>query len=273
MIWLILIPIGAWLMAYVYFYRAQDRLIYEVDDQIPDMARASVYCGQEITLTPADAPGLKTMSWYWPAKNNRPTILFLHGNNGNIEGRTGWMQFALTAGWGLLMVGYRGYGGNPGTPSQRGLIHDGLCAFDFLAQECKIPGDQIHIFGHSLGSAVATQVAAQRPCGALGLMSPLTAMHHVAFDAYPFLPMGLIVRDQWRSIEKITAINCPLAIVACDRDTTVRFRRSQQLFAAALQPKEFLNIPGIDHGDIALSGGPEYLVDFFDRVSHRGALP
>ncbi len=269
MIWVLLILLLLWLLSCLYFYLTQQGAIYATDPAVPDIARASVYPGEVIKLMPDDDPALETTSWYWPAQDGRDTILFCHGNNGNIETRTGWMQFALAAGWGLLMVGYRGYGGNPGRPSQTGLMADGLRGFDFLVQDRGVRADQIHIFGHSLGSAVATQVAARRPCRSLGLMSPLSAMHHVAFDRYPFLPTGIIVRDKWRSIDKIAQINCPLAIAYCDQDTTVRAKRSLQLYQAAAEPKQIINLPGIDHGDIALSGGPEYLVDFFDGLGRK----
>lgn len=268
MIWaLALLPLLAWLGLCVGLYAYQNRLIYDRDAIAPQMGRASVYPGQVLDLSPLDDASLRTTSWYWPARGGRPTILFLHGNNGNIEVRTAWMQFALAAGWGLLMVGYRGYGGNPGRPSQSGLIHDAMQAYDYLVTEQGLDAAQIHIFGHSLGAAVAVQLAVRRPARSLGLLSPFTTMLRSAHDRYPFLPMRLIIRDQWRSIDLIGQISCPLCIVACDRDTMVRFSRSQQLYAAANSPKEFLNIPGLDHGGISLSGGPQALVDFFDR--HR----
>lgn len=263
---ILLLLLVLWLLACLHFYRRQDKIIYDPDTRTPDMARASVYPGEIVEISPADEPDLTTHSWYWPAKDGMDTILFFHGNNGNIETRTGWMQFAIKAGWGLLMVGYRGYGGNEGTPNQAGLTADGLAAHDYLTQERGVPASQIHIFGHSLGSGVTCQVAAKRPSASIGLMSPFSTMYHAGFDRYPFLPTQIITRDKWKSIDVIAQVNRPLMIAYCDQDTTVRAKRSLQLYAAAQQPKELLLIPGIDHGDIALSGGPKAIVEFFDRV-------
>ena len=254
-----------WVMVCIYFYRAQERFIYVPDISIPSLKRASAYPGQEVEIHPEDDPEMATTSWYFRACQGKGTILFFHGNNGNIETRTGWMQFALAAGWGLLMVGYRGYGGNPGIPSQAGLTHDGLSAYDWLVHEAGVPAAQIFIFGHSLGSAVACQIASQRPAKALGLMSPMTHMAHVAFDRYPFLPAPLLIKDQWRSIDAMDCIKCPLAIAYCDKDTTVRPKRSLQLYQAYEGVKELTLLPGVGHGEIALSGGPQVLVDFFER--------
>ena len=253
---------GLWVLACVYFYRAQYGFMYLPSRAVPSLNKASVYDGQLVPIQVEE--NLITTSWYFPAQKGQGTILFFHGNNGNIETRTGWMQFALAQGWGLLMLGYRGYGGNPGTPRQAGLIQDGLAAYDWLIDQ-GIGADKIHLFGHSMGSAVACQVAIQRPCQSVGLMSPLSSAVDVGHDTFPFLPMSLMLKDTWRSIDVIDQIQAPLAIVYCDGDRTVRAKRSLQLYAAAKAPKELHLIPGLDHGQIALSGGPQVLVDFFAR--------
>ena len=98
-----------WLLICVYFYQAQDGIMYETDPKVPSLKRASVYAGQAVQINPDGEPEISNTSWYFPASKGMGTILFFHGNNGNIETRTGWMQFALAQGWGLMMVGYRGY--------------------------------------------------------------------------------------------------------------------------------------------------------------------
>ena len=144
-----------WLLICVYFYQAQDGIMYETDPKVPSLKRASVYAGQAVQINPDGEPEISNTSWYFPASKGMGTILFFHGNNGNIETRTGWMQFALAQGWGLMMVGYRGYGGNAGTPNQAGLTTDALAAYDWLVHEAEVPAGEINIFGHSLGSAIA----------------------------------------------------------------------------------------------------------------------
>ncbi|MGB0718347.1 MAG: alpha/beta hydrolase [Alphaproteobacteria bacterium] len=254
--------VGSWITTCLYFFLIQTRLVYRTNPDRPVMRRSAVYSGSEVTLNPD--PGIENVCWHWPSANGYPTILFCHGNNLNIEVRASWMQFAIGRGFGLFMAGYRGFGGNPGTPTQAGLITDALASYDHLSS---LGVKDIHVLGHSLGSSVAVHLASERRCKSVGLLSPFTSMVDAAWDLYPFLPIRIILRDQWKSIDIINKIDCPIMIVACDGDTTVRYSRSKKLFAHASSPKEFLNIPGVDHGDISLQGGPKALVDFFER--HR----
>jgi len=188
--------------------------------------------------------------WYSPAQPGKPTVLFLHGNGGEISGRHERFAYLQSQGLGVMFVSYRGYGASTGTISEQGLITDALTAYDVLRSK-GVPPEQIMLLGESLGTGVAIQLAAQRPVAAVALEAPYTATVDIAQDIYWWLPVRLLMKDQFRSRDFIAKVKVPLLIQHGDADQVVPFAQGRALYAMANEPKQMVVIPGGTH-DIIL---------------------
>ena len=200
-----------------------------------------------IKLNTAD--GLTLTAWYKPAEDGKPTFIYFHGNGGNIAMREPAAELFTRRGFGILLVEYRGYGGNPGTPTELGLYQDADAAYAFL-RERGVPADCIILFGESLGCAIAVDLASRKPVAALILRAPFTSMPEVGRKHYPLLPLSLFVKDRYASIKKIGKLNIPIVIAHGTSDKIVPYKLGQKLFAQANQPKEFLSYAGFDHNNL-----------------------
>ena len=199
----------------------------------------------EVTLSTQD--NLSLLSWYRPALAHQPTVLLLHGNAGHIGGRMPLARQFISSGFGVFLLEYRGYGGNPGSPTETGLYDDARTAMHFL-QKQGIPLDQIVVYGESLGTAVATQVATEYPVGCVVLQSPLTSMSSLARLHYPWLPIKPI--DKYDSLSRITQIHTPLLVLHGKSDTLVPFDEGNTLFTNANETKTFIAIENKGHSDL-----------------------
>jgi uncharacterized protein len=189
--------------------------------------------------------GLKLRAGYRPAAEAKPTILFFHGNGDSIEGSDAATRMLSDAGYGALLVEYRGYGGNPGYPSEEGFYRDGEAAIKWLAGKGISPKDII-IIGNSIGSGAATEMALRHDPAALVLVSGFASLPFVVSDLYRFLPANWLVRDRFENAAKLGRITSPILIVHGDADTLVRPVNAQLLVKAA--PKaQFQMIGGKGH--------------------------
>ncbi len=194
--------------------------------------------------------GLDLVAWYKPAaKADGVTVVFFHGNGGHIGHRAARTRAFTEAGHGLLLVSYRGYGGNPGKPTEAGLFADSRAAYDFLVDE-GVPPVRIAVIGESLGSGPAVYLAAERQVGALLLEAPFTSAGDVGQRAYPFLPVKLLIRDPFDSLSRIADVRVPLLIVHGERDEVVPVELGRRLFEAANEPKRGIFLPGAHHNDL-----------------------
>ena len=191
--------------------------------------------------------------WYAEAKPGLPTILFFHGNAGEISGRAERMAFYQSQGFGALFVSYRGYGGSTGSISEQGFMTDAFAAHDDLTKRGVAP-ELIAVVGESLGTGVAVQLAAERTVGAVALEAPFTAAVDVAASIYWWLPVRLLMKDQFRSREFIGRVRSPLLVLHGDADQVIPVAQGRQLFDMASEPKELVIIPGQGHEVI---GSPE----------------
>jgi len=228
-------------------YGMQRSLMYFPDRSTPDRGGAGVPEMQQVTLHTAD--GLELAAWYRAAGEGRKTIVYFHGNGGNIAGRGYKVKPYLNAGYGVMLVEYRGYGGNPSSPDEAGLYADGRAALDWL-EAGGVPPEHTVLYGESLGSGVAVQLAGERPPAALVLEAPFTSASDVAAASYWFLPVRLLIKDRFDSIAKIGDVQAPLLLVHGERDRVVPVRFGRRLFDAANEPKKAVFLPDGHHNDL-----------------------
>lgn len=253
--------------ATVALYLLQRRLVFApsarpgepADAGVPEMVRVRYPTGDGLTLE----------AWYEPAER-RPTIVYFHGNAGNLGDRAFKARAFIDRGYGFLLAGYRGYGGNPGRPSEAGFYRDGRAALDFLAARGVAP-DRTVIYGESLGTGVATEMAQGRRLAALVLEAPFTSLVDVAAHHYWWTPVRWLLRDRFDSLGRIAAIEAPLLIVHGGRDSTVPLKFGERLFAAAREPKELRILPEADHADLYEHGAEQAIEDFLERWVDPGA--
>jgi fermentation-respiration switch protein FrsA (DUF1100 family) len=193
--------------------------------------------------------GLTTTSWYRPAlKRDKFTIVFFQGNAGHLGYRNYKVRPWLDAGYGVLMVGYRGFG-NPGSPSEDGLYDDAHAAIE-VVRKTGLPDKAFVFYGESLGTGVATQMATEYEASALILESPYTSVPDVGADRYPMVPVHWILRDKYESIDKIKDVHMPLLLLHGEDDDVVPTKFGKQLFAAANEPKQAEYVQGAGHNNV-----------------------
>jgi uncharacterized protein len=217
-------------------------------------ADAGIYY-EDVTLQAAD--GVKLHAWFVPAPDKpRGALLYCHGNAGNISYRVGLVSVFRRMGLDVLIFDYRGYGQSEGKPSEDGTYLDAEAAWDYLVTKRGVRPERIAIFGKSLGGGVAAHLAAEpeRKPGALVLQSTFTSIPDVGAEQFWWLPVRLIARIKYPSLKTLPAIKCPVLVVHSRGDELIPFHHGQQLFAAANEPKEFLEIQGDHNGGWQLSG-------------------
>jgi fermentation-respiration switch protein FrsA (DUF1100 family) len=203
--------------------------------------------------------------WLSPAREGRPTILFLHGNGGEIADRAERFAFYQSRGFGVAFLSYRGYGGSTGAPSEAGLLADTKAAYDHLRAQ-GIPPDRIVLVGESLGTGPAVITAAANPVAAVVLEAPYSAAVDIARAAYPWAPVRLLMKDQYRSRDHIAAINAPLLILHGEEDRVIPYGFSKRLFDAARDPKTFLSLGPVGHNALFSPATWETEAAFIDRT-------
>lgn len=234
-------------------------LIYFPTADLPAPAAVSLPRATEVTFQTAD--GVPLRAWFVPAdRPGRMTVLFLSGNGGNRAMRAPFAAAMAARGIATMLVDYRGYGGNPGRPSESGLAEDARAARAYLATRADVDPTRIVYFGESLGTGVAIRLAAEQPPFAMVLRSPYTSLVDIGRRHYPYLPVSLMLTDRFASLERIGTVTCPVLVIAGTGDSIVPADQSRQLFEAVRSTnKKLLMIEGADHNDYELLAGPELI--------------
>ncbi len=264
----VLIVVLVVLLTLIWFF--QRRLIY-LPSGVPGMSAATVFeGGADVRLRTED--GLQLTAWWAPA--NGPaigsargmTVLVAPGNAGSRELRVPLARALTSRGFDVLLVEYRGYGGNPGSPTEDGLADDVRAAYRYLTEDRGVDPQRLMLFGESLGGAVLTRLATEQPVGGLVLRSPFTSLADVGARAYPFLPVRMLLRDRYPLREQVQTVRVPMAVVAGAADEVVPAAQSRAVAAAA--GASYVELPHAGHNDDELVSGPA-VVDAVIAVSDR----
>lgn len=236
----------------LYLYVFQDRFIY-----FPELP------SRQVTATPADiglafeavrlgtADGETLAGWYIPAPAARGTLLYLHGNGGNIGDRLVQIEVFHRLGLNILIIDYRGYGASSGKPGEAGTYQDALAAWAYLIQEKRHPPDRIVLFGESLGGSIAAWLAARHTPAGLVLYASFTSVPELAQTLYPIFPASLLARYRYDTRAALGSVRCPLLILHSPEDEIIPFSHGQALIAAAHAPKRLVELRG-GHNDALL---------------------
>lgn len=244
---------------------AQRTLIYFPDRSTPPPAADVLPDARDVTLRTED--GLELTAWLVPAAAASDTgtaVLYLPGNGGNRAGRAPVAALLAQRGLTVLLLDYRGYGGNPGRPTEAGLLADARAAQTLLVEGGFGPDRQVYL-GESLGTGVVTALASERPPAGLLLRSPFTRLADVGRAHYPWLPVGLLLRDRYPVLDLVRELDVPVSVVRGGADRVVPTSLSRTVAEAAPHLVEELVLDGAGHNDARMFG-PE-LVEAVARLA------
>lgn len=256
------------ILVFLFFY--QRSLLYFPDTTRPNAADWGMTGNIIAKVVTED--NLELEGWYFPPRGNKPVLAYFHGNASNIASRLPKISEYINAGYGVLLAEYRGYGGNPGKPSEQGFYKDARAYIAWLETEQKILPKNIVLYGESIGTGVATQMASERTFAGLVLEAPFSAATEIARKTYFFVPVNILMRDQFRNIDKIGAINAPLLIIHGAADTIIPIDLARTLFEAAREPRDFIELPGAEHNDVYDYGAALHVLQFLSNIAGLKAL-
>lgn len=214
------------------------------------------------------ADGTKLHGWYVPHEKPRAVVLFTHGNAGNITDRQFIIKQLLNRyAVSVMIFDYRGYGRSDGKPSEKGLEQDARAARTWLAKRAGVAENEIVIMGESIGGGVAVDLAANGGARGLILENTFSTLPEVAASRFSWVPVNWLMRSRFDSVKKIKNYQGPLLQCHGTRDSIVPFALGQKLFAAANDPKEFVEIRNGDHNDPPTVAWYNALGRFFDQLA------
>lgn len=251
----------------IYFIFLEQKSLYYPDKDILETPDSLNIAYEEVNFKTSDRPTLN--GWFIPAKSAKITVLYCHGNAGNISHRLHKVKFFHESGVNFFIFDYRGYGKSTGSPKEKGLYKDARAAYDYLLSRTDVDKDRIVVYGKSLGGAVAADLCLNRRAGALILEGSFASVVLAAQELYPFLPMKLLVAQKYDTVSKVKHISIPKLIVHGKDDEVISFNHGRILFAAACEPKQFLSFSGGHNDDIFVTSDvykeelKKFLVNFF----------
>lgn len=236
----------------------QRKLIYMPDRNRPTRASCEASDMEEVKFQTQD--GLSLYAWYKKPKDRQTTIVYFHGNGGNLCGRMPLVRQFINHGYGVLLLSYRGYAGNPGKPSEQGLYQDARAALHYVYERnsCAV------VLGESLGTGVATQMATEFPVKGVILQSPYTSLVRMAKLHYPWIFIEPV--DKFQSDKKIDKVQAPLLVIHGESDTVVPYSEGKRLYNLATTQKTLLSYPGRGHADLWHSELYDKIMRFLKQV-------
>jgi fermentation-respiration switch protein FrsA (DUF1100 family) len=241
------------LSAVLYF--TQERLIFHPQPAPAAPPRARDLAIREVEIPTAD--GLRLRGWLArpeaAGEQRLPLLIYFGGNAEEVSGTA--MLAGAVPGWSLLTLNYRGYGGNPGSPSEQNLSADALAIHDWALGRAEVDASRVIAFGRSLGSGLAVHLAAERPLAGVVLATPFDSLRAVARRHYPFAPASLLLRHNFDALSRAPAIRAPLLVLAAGRDEVVPVSHARSLFAGWGGPKTWREFPSAGHNDLDADPG------------------
>jgi fermentation-respiration switch protein FrsA (DUF1100 family) len=265
---LVLVCLLAYAGVLAVLYARQREMVFPRDPARADIAAAGLAAAEEVSVTTAD--GERLVAWVVPPRAGKPVVLYFHGNAGNLgrAGRIERFRGLTEEGTGLFAVSYRGYGGSTGTPSEEGLLQDARAAYGAAA--ARFGAGKLIGYGESLGTGVVLKLAAEVPLQAVVLEAPYRSTLAVAQGLYPYLPLSLVMKDQFRSDEVIGRVKAPLLVLHGEKDQVIPFVQGEQLYGLANAPKRFLRFPEGRHTDLPRYGAIGEIRRFLADVASGG---
>lgn len=267
MTWLLVLgglALAGWCAAATYLFLVQRRIMYPASREAPSPLLVPGRAPREVETRASD--GVACRHWFWPAQPGGATVVLFHGNAGHLGDRAAKYWPLVQAGHGLLLGGYRGYGGNPGAPSEAGLLADARAALDWLAAQ-GVARPVLH--GESLGTAVAVALAAEGRGGALVLEAPFDRAASVGAALYWWLPVRRLIRDRWDSLARIGGVRQPLLWLHGSDDAITPLALGRRLFEAAPGPKRAVIVEGGGH--VEFLERTEVMAELLAFVGETGA--
>ena len=258
-----LIPVIVAYAIFVFFLATFQRyFMYFPDKTKPEL----VHNARLVNVKTQD--GLDLEGWYFEASDKqKPVIVYFHGNAGHFANRLFKVIHYINEGYGILLAEYRGYGGNPGQPSEQGFYQDGRAYMDWLHNE--ITGDNIILYGESIGSGAAVQMATEYDVNGLILETPFSSMVEVASKHYFYVPVKWFIKDRYLNIDKITHTKAPLLILHGHSDITIPISSAQKLFDAAEEPKKFIAFQDGNHNNLYDFGAAQHVLKFLSDLIRK----
>ncbi len=258
---------GLYALVVVATYYLQRKLLYFPDTRRVTPESLGLAGVQEIELRTAD--GETVVAWYGAARPGQPTLLYYHGNAGSLANRSERFAKYLARGRGMLMMTYRGYGGSSGKPSEAVNVADAALAYERL-RGMGIAAQDIILYGESLGSGVAVQIAVGHEVGGIVLDAPYTSIVDVAEQVYPFLPARWLMTDRYETMRHLPGVTAPMLVIHGEVDRVIPVVMGRTVAAASRTPVEIVTFPGAGHSDHYLFGSFEAVNAWIDRLRAAG---
>jgi fermentation-respiration switch protein FrsA (DUF1100 family) len=247
----VLALVALYIAACIVGYWGPRALIYHPDRRRIAPASAGLNGVEERVLQTPD--GERLIIWYGKASPGQPTLLYFHGNGGGLVDRAPRIERFMQAGYGVFMMAYRRYSGSSGAPTEAANVADAKLAYDTLVAD-GVPPQRIILYGESLGTGVATQVAVVRPAVGLILDAPYTSIADVGAASYPFLPVRLVLVDRYDTQRYIRDVHMPLLILNGEKDRVIPVAMGRKLYQIANEPKRLVTFPNGGHSDLYING-------------------
>ena len=257
--WLLIVAAAGYLGMLALLFLKQREMLFPIPTRERTSPEAAGFPeAEEHVLTTAD--GENVIVWHVPAKPGHPVILYFPGNGDSLAGLVSRFRAITSDGTGLVALSYRGYAGSSGYPSERGILQDAAAAYAFTT--ARYAAERIVAWGFSLGTGVAVALASEQQVGKLILEAPYTSAADIAGSVYPFVPVRWLMRDQFRSDERIIRVKAPLLVMHGTDDPVISITFGERLFALAHEPKRLVRFAGGGHDNLDYYGAIETVRQF-----------